>query len=145
MKIKIKTIMSDYNQDTGLSKVTIATDLGQFTGYAKLHPEDKEIASNYAGCRYAEMRATIKYMKAKRRITEYKLEPLNRIYNDLKSSKNFNENNKGVKMLQKQIYLLEDEKESFKNNVRSLESALSLAIEERPKIIEQMKKRKESK
>ena len=145
MKIKIKTIMSDYNQDTGLSKVTIATDLGQFTGYAKLHPEDKEIASNYAGCRYAEMRATIKYMKAKRRIAEYKLEPLNRIYNDLKSSKNFNENNKGVKILQKQIYLLEDEKESFKNNVRSLESALSLAIEERPKIIEQMKKRKESK
>lgn len=145
MKIKIKTIMSDYNQDTGLSKVTIATDLGQFTGYAKLHPEDKEIASNYAGCRYAEMRATVKYMKVKRRIAEYKLEPLNRIYNDLKSSKNFNENNKGVKMLQKQIYLLEDEKESFKNNVRSLESALSLAIEERPKIIEQMKKRKESK
>ena len=65
MKIQMKTIASDYNEITGTSEVTVATDLGLITGYAYLHPDDAEIASHFAGCRYAEMRAGIKYMKLK--------------------------------------------------------------------------------
>lgn len=143
MKIQIKTIASDYNEDTGLSKVTLSTDLGEFTGYSKLHPEDKEIASHYAGCRYAEMRAGIKYMKAKARIVKYQLEPLNRIYKSLIQMNSFDNDNKGAKMLEKEIYLLEDELETFNTNAKTLQERLDKAIEARPSIIEDIQKRKQ--
>lgn len=144
MKIQIKTIASDYNENTGLSSVTISTDLGEFTGYSKLHPEDIEIASKYAGCRYAEMRAGIKYMKAKARIAKYKLEPLKRIYNNLNQMNSFNNNNnKGIKMLEKEIYLLEDEIETFIMNTKTLQERLDKAINSRPDIIKDIKKRRQ--
>ena len=106
MKIQMKTIASDYNEETGLSKVTVATDLGLITCYASLHPEDAEIASHFAGCRYAEMRAGIKYMKEKAKIAKFQLEPLQRVYNTLTNKKNCDMNNKGIKLLEKEIYIL---------------------------------------
>ncbi len=135
MKIKIKNIMSDYNKDIGESIVVIATDIGQFRGKAQLHPDDKEIESNYAGCRYAEMRAGIQYMKQKARIAEYKLEPLYKIYKDLMQRNNYNKDNMGIKILEKEIYILEDEKEFFRNNVRTLTESLTNAITTRPDTI----------
>lgn len=138
MKINIKTIVSNYNEETGLSIVTIATDLGEITGFAQLHEEDKEIASKYAGCRYAEMRASIKYMKEKEKIAKYKLEPLYRIYSNLKQRKDFNKNNIGIKMLEKEIYLLEDEKKSFSNHVKTLKQRLNEAIDARPDMVKSM-------
>ena len=53
MKIQISTISSDYDETTGISKTVIMTDLGSFDGYAKLHPDDKDFASEFAGCRLA--------------------------------------------------------------------------------------------
>lgn len=143
MKIQMKTIASDYNEKTGLSIVTISTDLGMFTGTAKLHPEDAEIASHFAGCRYAEMRAGIKYMKAKSRTAKYALKPLKYIYNNLKQMKTYNNNNKGIKMLEKEIYLLEDEIETFTMNTKTLQERLDKAINSRPDIIKDIKKRKQ--
>ena len=60
-KYYIQTKDTNYNAETGISTAWIATDLGDFYGEAKLAPEDKDIASSFAGCRYAEMRAIIKY------------------------------------------------------------------------------------
>lgn len=138
MKINIKTIISDYNESTGLSTVIIATDLGEFEGYAQLHDEDKEIASRFAGCRYAEMRAGIKYMKAKARIIKYQLEPLYKIYNDLKQRNNYNQDNIGIKLLEKEIYLLEDEKEIFLTHAKTLTARLNEAIESRSGLVKKM-------
>ena len=141
MKIQMKTIKSDYNTDTGLSSVTIVTDIGQITGYSKLNPEDAEIASTYAGCRYAEMRASIKYMKAKAKIAEYKLQPLLKIYNEIKGKISYDKNNYGVKCLEREIYLLEDEKQTFLNNVKSLSEKLNKDIQERPDIIKKLQEK----
>ena len=107
MKIQMKTISSDYNEETGLSKVTVATDLGLITGYASLHPDDAEIASHFAGCRYAEMRAGIKYMKEKIKISKCQLEPLKRVYNILINKKNCHSWNQILKNLHlKKIYMI---------------------------------------
>ena len=138
MKIQMKTIASDYNEETGVSVVHLATDIGDIKGYAKLHPEDKDIASHFAGCRYAEMRAGIKYMKTKAKIAKYKLEPLNRIYSNLKKMNFFDSNNKGIKMLEKEIYLLEDEVETFTTNAKTLQERLDKAINSRPQLIKDM-------
>ena len=143
MKIHMKTIGSEYDEQTGLSTVTLATDLGLFDGFAQLHPDDKEIASHYAGCRYAEMRAGIKYMKAKVRVAKYKLEPLYKIYNELKQQKSYDENNKGIKLLQKEIYILEDEIKTFTNHVETLTTRLNEAIKNRPELVEKMVNKKQ--
>ena len=142
MKIQMKTISSDYNEETGLSKVTVATDLGLITGYASLHPEDAEIASHFAGCRYAEMRAGIKYMKAKARIAKYQLEPLKRVYNTLTNKKNCDMSNKGIKLLEKEIYTLEDDIETYNTHARTLNERLQKAIEARPNLIKDMMNKK---
>lgn len=142
MKIQMKTIASDYNEETGLSSITIATDIGLITGYASLHPEDAEIASHYAGCRYAEMRAGIKYMKSKAKIAKYQLEPLKRIYNELINKKNYNINNMGIKLLEREIYTLEDDIETYNTHARTLNERLQKAIEARPNLIKDMMNKK---
>lgn len=138
MKINITNIFSNYDKETGESVVTIATDIGEFTDYAYLHPEDKDIESNYAGCRYAEMRASIQYMKQKRRIAEYKLQELNKIYKDLSQRKNYNKDNIGMKVLEKEIYILEDEREFFKHNTETLIQRLNEAIDNRPDMVKKI-------
>jgi len=145
MKIQMKTIASDYNENTGISMIKLSTDIGIFEGYAKLHPEDAEIASRFAGCRYAEMRAGIKYMKAKARISKYTLDYLNKIYKNLKQMKSFDENYKGAKLLEKEIYLLEDEVETFKTNAKTLQERLDKAIDTRPDIIKDLHNRNQDK
>ena len=138
MKIQMKTIASEYDETTGISKVTVATDLGEITGYASLHPDDREIASNFAGCRYAEMRAGIEYMKKKIRIAKYQLEPLKKIYNSLIIKKNCNMNSKGIKLLEKEIYTLEDDIETYKTNIKTLTERLQKAINSRDNIVKDM-------
>lgn len=139
----MKTIRSDYNEATGTSEVTVATDLGIITAYAYLHPDDAEIASHFAGCRYAEMRAGIKYMKLKIKITKYQLEPLKRIYTSLISNKFCNKNSKGFKKLEKEIYTLEDDIETYKTNIKTLTERLQKAIDTRPNLIKDMLKKKQ--
>ncbi len=138
MKIQMKTIASEYNKETGISKVIVATDLGNITGYASLHPDDKDIASSFAGCRYAEMRAGIKYMKEKIKISKYQLKPLKRIYDELIRNKRCNKNSKGIKLLEKEIYILEDDIKSYETNIKTLTERLQKAINSRDDIIKNM-------
>ncbi len=143
MKIQMRTIASDYNEVTGTSEVTVATDLGLITGYAYLHPDDAEIASHFAGCRYAEMRAGIKYMKLKIKIAKYQLQPLRRIYTSLVSNKFCNRNDKGFKKLEKEIYTLEDDIETYKGNIKTLTERLNNAIQSRPDMVKKMMEKKQ--
>lgn len=144
MKVQITTISSEYDENTGVSKATILTDLGAFEGKARLHPEDAEIASRYAGCRYAEERATIKYAKMKIKVINNQLKVLKNIAYEIKHKKYYKENNSGIKVLEKNIYILEDEKEYFKKVVSSLTKKLLDDFENRPKIIKEREEKKQS-
>lgn len=133
MKLQSTTIKSDYDTNTGLSKVTILTDIGSFDGYASLHPDDKDIESNFAGCRYAEMRANIKYMKMKKKIFEAQLKSLKSVYNQTR-------NKKALKVLEKEIYLIEDNKETISLYIKSLSDKLTDMMNSRPDVIRFIKK-----
>lgn len=65
--MRYKITYANYDKDNGVSMVTIATKFGNFTGYAKLHPDDKPYENSYRGCRYAETKALIKALKARRK------------------------------------------------------------------------------
>ena len=143
MKIQIATISSNYDETTGISKTVILTDLGSFEGFAKLHPDDKDNASRFAGCRYAEERALIKYAKMKIKVINNQLEVLKNISNELRNKKFYKENN-GTKLLEKNIYILEDDKEYFKNVIKSLSQKIIDDIAERDKFLKEREEKKQS-
>ena len=103
MNLKWNVMLSDYNKETGISHITIATDLGIFEGVSRLHEEDKDIESIFQGCRYAEMRAVLKYLKLKLKILESKISGLSNYYNNIKQMRCFNEEEKQTRFLKREI------------------------------------------
>ena len=64
-RIHIELSKAVFDRETGISEVTIRTDYGEFTGTAKMHPDDTPYASEFTGCGLAERRAYKKYIKAR--------------------------------------------------------------------------------
>lgn len=48
-----KIIVAEYDEETGISTVSIDTPWGVFTESAILHEEDKDVANRWDGCRFA--------------------------------------------------------------------------------------------
>ena len=68
----MKFINSSYDAESGLSKVTMQHLGKKFTEQARLNPAEQEKGSEYAGCYYAELRATIKALKYERKLAKEK-------------------------------------------------------------------------
>ena len=130
MDLKIKTTYSDFNKETGISTTVILTDLGHFLGTARLHPDDKETASRYAGCRYAEMRATTKYVKAKKKAIQEEIKLLNRLDSKITNKK------AKIQIKEEKEKLLLD-MQTCTNAIKSLNQTLKASIEKRDEFIKQ--------
>ena len=91
-KLKWNLVYSDFNPETGVSEVHINTSLGVFKGKSYLHEEDKDIASKFQGCRYAEMRAVSHYVAALIKELKVKYDTLLNLSNDFKDIKIYREN-----------------------------------------------------
>ena len=136
--MKIKMIKSNFDEITGISEVTIATDIGEFFGTSKLHDEDRNISSSFAGCQYAEMRAVIKYMKRKMHDLDMQIKGLTDFQSSLKCRKDYNhicvENSKA----RRRIYELNKQKEIWEKRMNSLYEKMLRNMEQREKVIEKI-------
>ena len=136
--MKIKMIKSNFDEITGISEVTIATDIGEFSGTSKLHDEDRNISSSFAGCQYAEMRAVIKYMKRKMHDLDMQIKGLTDFQSSLKCRKDYNhiciENSKA----RRRIYELNKQKEIWEKRMNSLYEKMLRNMEQREKVIEKI-------
>lgn len=136
--MKIKMIKSNFDEITGISEVTIATDIGEFSGTSKLHDEDRNISSSFAGCQYAEMRAVIKYMKRKIHDLDMQIKGLTDFQSSLKCRKDYNhicvENSKA----RRRIYELNKQKEIWEKRMNSLYERMLRNMEQREKVIEKI-------
>lgn len=52
-------LYAKYDETTGISKVIKQTKYGTFTRSVKVHPEDKDVANQYDGCYFAELKCDI--------------------------------------------------------------------------------------
>ena len=142
--MKIKMIKSNFDEITGISEVTIATDIGEFSGTSKLHDEDRNISSSFAGCQYAEMRAVIKYMKRKMHDLDMQIKGLTDFQSSLKCRKDYNhtsiENFKGLskKEIEESIDELNKQKEIWEKRMNSLYERMLRNMEQREKVIEKI-------
>ena len=131
LKGYVHLIKADYNENTGVSNVMIDTDLGAFIGQAKLHDEDKEYASKYTGCRYAETRATIKYLKMKQKYILGQLKVLHMI--------------KETNEIDRLILKLDKELNDVELAIKFSQESLTKDIEQRPELIKRIYSNKEGK
>ena len=136
--MKIKLIDSWYNEEDGISYAKINTDYGEFEGYAQLHEEDKEIASRYAGCQYAETRAVLRYMKYRIKILAYQIKALINCQKQMEGRAAYNPQSVEGRALRKQIYVLQAELKDWQSKYNSLHEKLYFSMDNRQKIVEKM-------
>ncbi len=131
LKGYVHLIKANYDENTGVSNVMIDTDLGAFIGQAKLHDEDKDYASKYTGCRYAETRATIKYLKMKQKYILGQLKVLHMI--------------KETSEIDRLILKLDKELNDVELAIKFSQESLTKDIEQRPELIKRIYSNKEGK
>lgn len=136
--MKIKLIDSWYNEEDGISYAKINTDYGEFEGYATLYEEDKEIASRFAGCQYAETRAVLKYMKHRIKILAYQIKALINCQKQMERRAAYNPQSVEGRALRKQIYILQAERKDWQSRYNSLHEKLYFAMDNRQKIVGKM-------
>lgn len=145
--MKWKIIKSDYNKETGISYVQISTKYGVFEGISKLHPDDKDIASEFEGCRYAEIRAVLKFLQHSNLILSTKINVLQNLLNNFQQRRHYNPQLKENIYLQHEIQLYIKQKGTNKEIMMQLKDMLHNAIGsyrmDREKFLESLNKKKE--
>jgi hypothetical protein len=97
--------------------------LGQyFTGQSYRHPEE-EYPSNYAGCQYAEIRATIKALKYERELAKHKADIAKEFVRKCEDRKEFQEEDSTTRAMYKEL-------NAQINKVNKLTDAINLLLED---------------
>ena len=108
----IYTESHSYDEETGISRIVLITDLGKVIGEAKCHPDDKDMCGMITGATIAGYRATLNYFKLCKRKYKTRLKALDDLYYSMNQSKKFNKNSYENKMLlrhrQKTIAIIEE-------------------------------------
>ena len=128
----IKLTESHFDEESGISCVTLDTDLGKFYGYAFLNKEeDAEIASAYFGCELAEMEATLQYYDKKRYLLAQGLEALYSFRVDLKRNPQYNSESFEAQLLDRRINQKENQKRIYDIMIKNLKNAIKTRPEQR--------------
>ncbi len=135
---KVKIIRADYNKETGISTVTIDSRYGQFTGYARLHPQDADRESVFAGCEYAEIRANIKYMKTRRVESRIKLKTMKEFYVTISSMTGFIKDGIEARKARMLIHEYKKEVQYWTDMIASAEKSLRNKIELRDATVKKL-------
>lgn len=143
--MKYKLLEAVYDNAFGNSYVTIGTDLGEFNGFCKLHEEDKDIESNFFGCKIAEMRAICKYGKAKSQRLKIKIDTLKSIIEGMEKINNYEKNSVEARYIRKQYFILEERYNRWQVSIKNLEDGIYYTMKnyrkEKEKLIEKINKK----
>lgn len=94
---------SVYIEHNGNSYCEVLHKGERYIGHAKLHPEDKDKASRYTGCRFAEMRAEIKALKAEYKKEKAACEECRKFVKACTQYKNFDKESPTAKAMFRQL------------------------------------------
>lgn len=140
----MKFLYGYYNDQTGESTVTLANKYGQYTGYAYLHPDDKESASEYAGCNLAQKRAWLDSLRKDRRRISFQLKAIKNLYKDIKHNVQ-DPDPKITKRFQIQIKLYQTALTEINSDIQELQNLIKKTIETRASILKRSKENKSDK
>lgn len=138
----MKFISSSYDSNTGISTVTMQHLGVKFIGKAYLHPNDKENASNYAGCEYAEIRAKIKALKYERMIEKNKSDMALDFIHACENYTNFNVEDASAKVLYRQLNRRIKRVNEITDEINKLYKELDMKIHHRNIILNAIDRKK---
>ena len=138
----MKFISSEYNEKTGISIVEMKHLGYAFIGTAKVHP-DEVAPSKYTGCRYAEMRATIKALKYERELLKNKSDMAIDFMKSCESYAKFDPNSQTAKLMYRQINRRIKAVNEITDEINSLMWELEGDIKSRDRLLNVMQHKKE--
>lgn len=137
--MKYKLIHHEYTKE-GYTYIRILTNLGIFEGEAFLHPEDEDVASEYAGGKCAEADALKKYISKQIKYINIKLQGLDdlrKLYNE----KDMN-NKEIIDFIDTQRFNLHEEKNKLKTYKYNIVNDLNEYLECRIKLLKKLGEQK---
>lgn len=141
----MKFISSSYDPENGTSTVVMQHLGEKFTGEAKIHPEEADKKSEFAGCSYAETRATIKGLKYERKIAKEKADAALDFVKSCEGYANFDAESPSAKVMYRQLNQRIKRVNDLADEINDLYRALDMSIKRRDIILKaiQHKKSKE--
>ena len=146
-----KVIESTYDTD-GFSYVEIKTPKDWYCGCAQLHPDDKDIESEFFGCSLAEGRAVKYYYMDKIREKKKEIKVLENLIKSLEQLKDYNKKCHEARFIRKTYYIKQKELKQLQTIVENIEKSMKNSIdnfrtnrEAFYKKVEENKKKKEEK
>lgn len=133
-----KLIDSAYRPETGESIATIRTKYGDFVGYAKVHPEDSDIESEFTGCAFAETRAIAKAHKVELKEKRIKLKAYIDLEKEVKQMKGYNPHSVESRRLRRKIYELDKEIKEKADILKNLHSKIIEDSERKRKTLQHL-------
>ena len=99
--MKTKILYSNFDDNTGISKVAITNKYGTFYGYSTLQDGDRP--SMITGPHCAEKKAYIKYYKERIKLLNYQIKALNDCLTAIEQTKDCNINSREARKIKKFI------------------------------------------
>ena len=141
----MKFISADYNKENGHSTVIVQHLGRKFVGEGRFNPEDKSGASEFAGCTYAETRATIKALKYELNIAKNKMREAQDFVKSCECYKDFDPNSPSAKVFYRQLNRRIKRVEDLKNEIKTMQLSLKASIEARYNKIMKILEKKDKK
>ena len=134
----MKLLYSYFFPATGESTVAIANRDGVYIGSAKLHPDDKNSASQFAGCRLAECRAWLQYLHKELSRQKLMLKTIQNLKRDIDlHSPNIDQQTQRRINLKLRDY--SNNIQSLKDDIKQLENKIKKDIEIRDSLLKRTK------
>lgn len=121
-------IKNGISADGRLYNVIIGTDMGQFSATVEIRPEDEICRSNYFGWELAEIKANIKYARAKKKHYDAQLRVLQEFWENMAQTRTYDDTAFWVKKIHEQIKDLEMVAKWWKNRIDYLKETYHLKI-----------------
>ena len=140
MKINNYTLMnSNYDETTGVSTVTINTDVGVFTGTSKCHPDEK-YKSKFFGCQIAEGRALLAYQRELVKIGHAQLTALFNLNTTVCQMTDYQKDNMYTSKIRRAMYEKQAWIEERKKKIEETKNAIKIMIAARDEYVEKVGK-----
>jgi hypothetical protein len=141
----MKFIKSSFDPETGISTVVMQHMGKKFTGVAKIHPEEKDHASEIAGCAFAETRAIIKALKYERKLAKEKADMAIDFVKSCECYTKFNKEDAAAKSMYRQLNQRIKRVNDITDEINAHMEALNTAMFRRQVVIKAFKRKKMSK
>lgn len=134
----MKFLYGYFNEQTGESIVTLANKYGHYTGYAYLHPDDKNNASQYAGCDLAEKRAWLDSLRKDHRRIKFQLKAIQNLAKDININCDYIDP-KIKRRFNIQLKLYQSALDEIEEEIKELNESIEKSIKIREEILNRTK------